>query len=61
MSEDSLAISTAILAAPYADCQIESLPRTIAPLPDVSRVLKDAEPMVRAMAADEAAIALESL
>ena len=53
-SEVSLAISTAILAAPYTACQPSSLPRTVAPSLDVSLVLETAEPMERATAVDEA-------
>lgn len=58
MSEDSLAISTAILAALYAVRQPVSLSRRVAPSLDVSLVLENAEPIERAIADDEAASAL---
>jgi hypothetical protein len=58
ISEDSLATSTAILAAAYAVCQPESLPR---PSTDMPRVLLDEEPMERAMEADERASVLDFL
>ena len=60
MSEDSLAISTAILAAVYAVCQPVSLPRALELSLGVSLVSQNAELMERAMAVDEAAIALGS-
>ena len=53
-SEVSLAISTAILAAPYTACQPASLPRTAVPSLGVSWVLETAELMERATAVDEA-------
>lgn len=59
ISEDSLAISTAILAAAYAVFQPESPPRPVSPLQGVSRVLLNAEPMERAMEADDTASALD--
>ena len=62
MSDDSLAISTAILAVPYAVCQPASLPRTAAPSQDISCVSWNVEPIPigRAIAVDDAARALES-
>ena len=53
-----MAISTAILAAPYAVCQTVSLPRTATPSPDSSRTLENAELVERAITVDEAASAL---
>ena len=61
ISEDSLAISTAILAALYAVCQPVSFPRIVAPSLDVSPVSWSTEPRERAKAVDVAASALESL
>ena len=58
-----MAISTAILATPYAACQPVSLPSTVAVVPslDASWTLENAEPIERATAVDEAASALGSL
>ena len=60
MSEDALVISTAILAAPYAVLQLDSLED-----PGSSSVIsvgsQDGEAMERAMALEEAARALWSL
>ena len=56
-----MAISTAILAAPYAVCQPVFLSRAIAASLDASPVSWNAEPMERAIAVDEAASALSSL
>jgi hypothetical protein len=61
ISEDSLAVSTAILAAAYAVLQPESLPRLVLPSMNVPRVLLGGEPMERAMEADERASALDFL
>ena len=61
ISEDSLAISTAILAAPYAVCQPVSFSRTITPSLGVSWVSCGAEPREIATAVDVAASALGSL
>jgi hypothetical protein len=61
ISEDSLAVSTAILAAAYAVLQPESLPRLAFSSMDVPRVLLSGEPMERAMEADERASALDFL
>lgn len=58
ISEDSLVISTAILAAAYAVRQPESLPRPASPSEGVPQVLPNAEPIERAMEADETASAL---
>ena len=55
ISEDSLATSTAILAAPYAVFQAESFSGTTPPSPGASWISENAEPMVRAMAVVEAA------
>ena len=60
-SEDSLAISTAILATLYTVCHSVSPPSTVAPSLDASRILENAEPMERAIAVDEATSALGSL
>ena len=54
ISEDSLAISTAILAAPYAACQSIPLCRTVVSSLDAPRESGDGEPMERAIAADVA-------
>ena len=54
ISEDSLAMSTAILATPYAVFQSISLPRTVVPSLDASRGSRDGEPIERAIAVDEA-------
>ena len=60
ISEDALAISTAILAAPYAVLQTDSVDD-----PDSSGVLsvgsQDGEAIARAITLDEAASALRSL
>jgi len=61
ISEDSLAISTAILAAPYATCQAVSLPLIVAPSLDVPQASWNGEPMERAIAVEETASALEFL
>ena len=61
ISEDSLAISTAILAVAYAVCQPESLPPLVPPSVDVPRMLRDGEPMGRAMEEDETAGTLDFL
>ena len=60
ISEDSLAISTAILAAAYAVCQPESLPWLVPSSADVPRGLLNGEPMENAMEADERARTLDS-
>jgi len=60
ISEDSLAISTAILAAPYAVTQPDSLgsPGSSGAIP---KEPQDGEPIDRAMTLDEAASTLGSL
>ena len=58
MSEDSLAISTAILAVPYAAFQAASLPGTTPSSLDRCWMSENAELMERAMAVDEATSAL---
>ena len=58
-SEDSLAISTAILATPYAVCQ--SVPLSWTVVPEISPIVENGEPMERAIAVDEAASVLGSL
>jgi hypothetical protein len=60
-SDDSLVVSMAILAVAYAVCQPVSLPRTAAPLLDMSWTLWNREPIERVMAVDEAATVLRSL
>lgn len=60
ISEESFAISTAILAAPYAALQTDSL-EDPSPSSVVSMEIHDGEAMDRAMALDEAASALRSL
>jgi len=57
ISEDSLAVSTAILAAPYTAFQAESPPGMTPPSVDASWISENAELMERAMAIDEAASA----
>lgn len=54
-SDDSLMVSTAILTAAYAVCQFVSLPRTVAPSLDVSRIPWGGDPMGGVMAVDKAA------
>ena len=53
-------VSTTILAIAYAVCRIASIPWTVVPPSDVSRVSSDGEPMGRAIPADKVASALES-
>jgi len=60
ISEDSLAISTAILAAAYAVRQPKSPPRLVAPSLGTSQVSPKAEVMERTMVDDVAASALVS-
>lgn len=60
-SEDSLAISTAILAAQYAVCQPVFLSRTVAASLDPSRVSWDVELMERPIVVDESVSVLGSL
>ena len=58
ISEDSLASSTATLAAQYVVCQLASLSRTVVSSLGVLWVSENAELMERAIAVDEAASAL---
>jgi len=60
ISEDSPAISTAILAAPYAVLQPDSLDDPGSPIP-ISERSKDGEPMDKAIELDETASALGPL
>ena len=60
-SEDSLAVSTTILAIAYVVCRIASIPWTVVLSPDEPRVSPDGEPMESAIPADRVVSALESL
>lgn len=56
-----MAISIAILAEAYAACQREPFPRKVESSLDMPHAFLNANPIERAIEADEAASALESL